>query len=230
MKEKLFDEKLAKCKEKLAKALESICSVLRTDEAKKAFRRSCYIAGGAIWSTFNDEKPNDYDIFCRNAKDRLAVVDGLGDPDVSTGNADTYDMVFDGKICPVQFIGVVFGEPDKVIEQFDFEHNMFAFDCFGKFFSKEEDFLINKVLVANPLNKGDLNTVVCRVPKFCARGFAFSDMQMAELLIRLQKAGGINKDILDEVITNAYYDPRSFGGDENENEDTVEIDGESNAN
>ena len=92
MEKKLFDEKLAKCKAKLAKALADICSALKTDQAKEAFKRSCYVAGGAIWSTFNEEDPNDYDIFCRNKDDLQIIIKDLGDPDYATDNADTYTM------------------------------------------------------------------------------------------------------------------------------------------
>lgn len=228
MEKKLFDEKLAKCKEKLAKSLADICSALKTDQAKEAFKRSCYVAGGAIWSTFNEEDPNDYDIFCRNKDDLQIIIKDLGDPDYATDNADTYTMTIGGTGYYVQFVEATYGTPDKVIEQFDFKHNMFAFDCLGDFFSKDDDFLINKHLVVNELNKGDLNTVICRVPKFCARGFDFSDTQMAELLLNLKLSGGIDEDVLKGVLENAGYDPRSFDDYDDEPYDHVEPDTRTN--
>jgi hypothetical protein len=189
-------------RDKMFQALECAHDMLKTDEAKKAFERSCYLAGGAIWSLYHNEKPNDYDIFCRTPQDMYTILKDLGTADFATDNAFTY-ISKKGELY--QFILKVFGEPMDVIVNFDFEHNMFAYDYKKQFFYVEMAPLYKKVLTVNTLNKGDLNLVVCRAIKFCERGFIFSEESMALLLLRLQEQGGIKVDVLQEYLRSHGY-------------------------
>jgi hypothetical protein len=191
MENNVFKEKLKACSDELAKALGDIAAALPTDEARKEFRESCYLAGGCIWSIFNGEEPNDYDVFCKDHKTAMDIEDALRlchEEEYSSENALSFRLSVRGKPSLVQIISSFYGQPQDVIGQFDFLHNMYAFDGDAKFYTSlcygQPDYtpLTNKLLMLNKANKGDLASVACRAVKFIRRGFAFGETDMAELL------------------------------------------------
>ena len=203
MTEQELNMRLEKCKTKLNEVFDFVQKEFRDPKDGRLFREKCYFAGGCIWSLVHGEKPNDYDIFCRDGDTagKLALAFGFNHAtDYSSENAVTFPVKIDGEDAKIQFICAFYGEPNDAIGQFDFQHNMYAYDGKGKFyahkmffcdgtFSADDDYLplAGDALLRNPVNKGDLASVACRAVKFIRRGFVFGESDMADLLSDMVK-------------------------------------------
>jgi len=137
-----------------------------------------YIAGGCIYSLYNDKEPKDYDIFCKNKKAVKRLLkyfeDNRDKCNIITGNAISM-----GKF---QFIIRHVGNPDVQVGRFDFKHNMFYYD--GKrlvCLSSWEHIESNK-LSFNSKRARDVLNILSRIPKFLDRGMEISQREIYEIL------------------------------------------------
>ena len=135
-----------------------------------------YIAGGCIYSIWNDSKPKDYDIFCKN-KTALAKVQQYfkeNSCNFTSENAITY-----GKY---QFVTKWYGYAETEVGKFDFKHNMFYYDSEGLHNLVDWDYLNSNKLVFNKLRARDVASILTRIPKFVARGMEIDLEESAEIL------------------------------------------------
>ena len=135
-----------------------------------------YIAGGCIYSIWNNKKPNDYDIFCKNKKALAKIQRYFKDNPCNfvSENAITY-----GKY---QFITKWCGDAASEVGEFDFKHNMFYYDTEGLHNLVDWNFLNSKKLVFNNLRARDVAGVLTRIPKFVSRGMDIDISETAEIL------------------------------------------------
>lgn len=140
-----------------------------------------YIAGGCIYSIWNDKSPKDYDIFCKN-KAALSKVQQYfkeNSCNFTSENAITY-----GKY---QFVTKWYGNPDDEVGKFDFKHNMFYYDSDGLHNLVDWDFLNSNKLVFNNLRARDISSILTRIPKFISRGMEIDADESWEILDAVTK-------------------------------------------
>lgn len=140
-----------------------------------------YIAGGCIYSIWNDKNPKDYDIFCKN-KAALSKVQQYfkeNSCNFTSENAITY-----GKY---QFVTKWYGNPDDEVGKFDFKHNMFYYDSDGLHNLVDWGFLNSNKLVFNNLRARDISSILSRIPKFISRGMEIDADESWEILDAVTK-------------------------------------------
>lgn len=135
-----------------------------------------YIAGGCIYSIWNNNNPKDYDIFCKNKTALAKIKQYFKDNscNFTSENAITY-----GKY---QFITKWYGDAETEVNKFDFKHNMFYYDSEGLHNLVDWNFLNSNKLVFNNLRARDVANVLTRIPKFIARGMEIDLKESAEML------------------------------------------------
>ena len=123
-----------------------------------------YIAGGCIYSIWNNKAPKDYDIFCKSkaALTKIKQYFKNNSCNFISDNAITY-----GKY---QFVTKWYGNPIDEVSKFDFKHNMFYYDKNGLHNLVDWDFLNTNKLHFNNLRARDVSSILIRIPKFIARG------------------------------------------------------------
>lgn len=153
-----------------------------------------YFAGGCIYSLANGKEPKDYDIFLKSNK----LIPKLKELDIwvcKTDNALSY-----GKF---QVVIKFYGEPEEVVSQFDFKHNMHWFDiadekvCIRCGYEDEledteepiEDwnYLCTNELVFNEKRARDCDNVWLRIDKFVKRGMKISKETKKKILSKTSK-------------------------------------------
>lgn len=83
-----------------------------------------------------------------------------------------------------QFVTAFVGEPDRVVGEFDFMHNMFWFKDGEVYCHDLSDwkYLGQNKLVFNQARGRDAASTITRVPKFVARGMTISRTEMAGIV------------------------------------------------
>lgn len=145
---------------------------------------TAFIAGGAITSVFSNAKINDYDIYTRTGAGLTGVrayFSSLQCLPIVTPNAITYKT--DSGSYQVVTKDSFIGEPDTIINNFDYTICMGAYD-----FSSDDFILHNKFLL--DLSKrilcfnADAQYPLCslfRLRKFSKRGFTISGSEIIKL-------------------------------------------------
>jgi hypothetical protein len=192
------------------------------DDIKVKLIEGFYIAGGCIYSLYNDKKPNDYDIFLYSKSTGnilsaffMQYINQFKHGGISLGNYNGLQIVKTKNAISIgdkfQVILKYAGMPYSVIEAFDFKHNMFYYmpeidmvDCHP---DVDFSYLTTNDMYFNDLRARDLCGVILRLPKFLERGMRINKKEIAKILTKLQ--GCINdeneKDILlDYTSTQGY--------------------------
>ena len=137
-----------------------------------------YFAGGCIYSLWNNVPPKDYDIFCRN-KRAIKKIKAYFKRNKDKASSITKNAITFGEF---QFITRHIGEPETVVSEFDFRHNMFYFDGKSLETLSSWRYLDDNKLAFNTERARDILNVVLRTPKFVSRGMEISKKDMAEIL------------------------------------------------
>ena len=163
--------------EKVKNTLAEIVKDIELKLPKSVFNfEDFYIAGGCIYSIWNNNKPKDYDIFCKN-RTALAKVQQYfkeNSCNYTSENAITY-----GKY---QFVTKWYGDAETEVGKFDFKHNMFYYDSEGLHNLVDWDYLNSNKPVFNKLRARDVASILTRIPKFVARGMEIDLEESAEML------------------------------------------------
>lgn len=113
----------------------------KTSKDESYFLKNCIVCGGAIASLVLDEEPKDIDIYFRTSEAlswyiektyKLSMRDNFSDGGYEltyrTSTADTYAHGYNESAKKIQIIKVMPGEPDKIVQNFDFLHTMVYYD------------------------------------------------------------------------------------------------------
>ena len=187
-----------KLNKRLKKLIKMIPKYLRDD-----FEEEAYIAGGSIYSTYNNMKVNDIDVFIRTEKLKsrlLRYFKELPDLKVKFGDGLTiYIGTFKGKklvitnnaitIGKYQIVLKDIGEPEEVIGRFDFKHNMHWIENNEIKAVNNIYHLDSKVLQFNNLRARDIVSTIMRIPKFLNKGFELEDKELGLMLLQLNENG-----------------------------------------
>lgn len=161
-------EQLKNAEIRLAEAKKDFLSFF-PQEHREYIDKHTYFAGGCIYSLYNNKEPTDYDIFCDSKECVEFFSTRMKD------RTDTVVFVTDSAISldgfKYQIIKKWYGEPYKVVGEFDFYHNHFAF-INGKIISFHNwRYITIKKLCFNFKRGRDIANVLLRIPKFIERGF-----------------------------------------------------------
>lgn len=178
------------------------------------FREESFVGGGAIYSLYNDQEPKDIDFFVDNedlVKDLRSYfalyLIGKGfdmDKKVIVSKYKDLNLVFTKNAISIgkyQIITRWVGEPEEVVNEFDFKHNMFyiykgEFDTFSQW-----DFLEDNVLRYNENRARDICGTIIRTKKFVERGFKLTNREMAKMLLKLNEVGFNEREM--EILEHA---------------------------
>ena len=87
-----------------------------------------FVAGGCFKDLFSDKPPKDIDIFFENASDFEIAKSCFQKKYKQKSNTDTCITFFDSELgVSLQLISKVFGNPEKIINNFDFSVCKFAY-------------------------------------------------------------------------------------------------------
>lgn len=213
----LKNEKHEKVRVKLESEKEKLIELL-PKQFQDRFRDNSFIGGGAIYSLYNGNEPKDIDLFITDeelveelreyfflyitAKDaetkdkKIKIGTYRSKKFVLTDNAITIDKF--------QIITKWIGEPEEVINEFDFAHNMFyvykgEIDTFSQW-----DFLDDNLLRFNNARARDISGCIIRTKKFVERGFKLTNKEMAKMLLKLNDVGFNKREI--EILEHAEGD------------------------
>jgi hypothetical protein len=178
---------------------------------KNIVDKNCYLCGGCIYSLRHDQEPKDYDIFLRDENLAKDIVDYFTNAvelkhSVMNGIAGFYKghsviiTKYAISIDNFQIIVKYVGEPEDVLGEFDFKHNMFYFDK-GKVKNIANwSCLESNKLVFNDERARDICGTIMRIPKFVKRGMEINKREIAKMLRKLEENGFDDDE--KEVITN----------------------------
>ena len=195
---KKIEKRLEEEKNKMASLLPSYLA--------NGFKKYAYSAGGAIYSLYHNEEPNDFDFFISNKKfakslfdyfDIFLEINKYGEKRIDSGKLlvgfyrkkkllMTRNAITLGKY---QIVLKDVGEPKDVVSQFDFKHNMFWYRDKEVKTLTNWDFLEDNHLRFNQERARDICGTIIRVRKFLNRGFNISNSEMSKMLLKLNEEG-----------------------------------------
>ena len=170
---------------------------------QEQFKEESFIAGGSIYSVYNNKPVNDIDVFIESLELKIALgvyfkrVDGLttlkrGKQKVKIGIYKGRKLVITDNAITIgnyQIILREIGEASDVVSRFDFKHNMYYIKN-HKFYSVAEIFYLDlNQLIFNDNRSRDVAGALMRVHKFIEKGFTISQKELATILLRLSKVG-----------------------------------------
>lgn len=167
------------------------------------FREKSFIAGGAIHSLYNGNKPKDIDFFLTDedfVKDlRSYFTDYIHVKNLEMAKKSYKVGIYRGKklivtdnaitIGKYQIITRWVGEPVEVVDEFDFLHNQFYIRKNEIETITQWEFLEDNVLRFNDNRARDIVGCIIRTKKFVKRGFKLSNKEMAKMLLKLNEKG-----------------------------------------
>lgn len=213
----LKNEKHEQVRIKLEEEKENLINLL-PKQFQDRFRENSFIGGGAIYSLFNNEEPKDIDFFITDqslvneirvyfflyitARDVNAVEKRIKISNYRNNRLVLTDNAI--SIGKFQIITKWVGEPEEVVNEFDFAHNMFyvykgEIDTFSQW-----DFLEDNTLRYNEKRARDICGTIIRTKKFVERGFKLTNKEMAKMLLKLNEVGFNEREV--EILEHAEGD------------------------
>jgi hypothetical protein len=198
------------------------------DAAKFLASNGLMLAGGTINSIFTKREINDLDFYLKDITKLDDVVQGLekefGYKKVFTSdNAYTFRKKFRGKDLEVQIITRFFGEPDFILNTFDFTIVQGLYDFQSNEFILSERFIVDcakRELVFTNTSQYPI-CALYRTKKYIKRGYHITGANMVALALAIHalkiktyadlkdQLNGIDTSMLDE-ITKDFDDSKSF--------------------
>lgn len=187
------------------------------EQFREEFRKQSFIAGGAVYSYLNNIPANDYDFFlkseelannirefflsklCGESRDGKIINTYYNERHVIiTDNAISFNTnSFDNNIYDWQIVTKWVGEPQDVIAEFDFKHNMLFWDANEllehnvQFAPNNTQIYYKKQLLFNEDRARDISGILLRIPKFIECGFTITKAEHAKIILALLKTVGV---------------------------------------
>ncbi|WP_236809728.1 hypothetical protein [Bacillus glycinifermentans] len=207
---------LANIKLDLEKAKKDFTNLLPL-EYQEEFKNKSYLAGGAIYSLYNNQIPKDYDFFLTDEslvkelrrffdngtlkyKNGVKIGKYKGETLVYTDNAISIGMY--------QIITKWVGDPEDVIEEFDFKHNMFYYKDDEIKTLVDWSYLEDNKLRYNEKRARDICGTIIRIKKFVERGFTITNREVSKMLLKLHEVGFNDREL---EILHANDERNDFG-------------------
>lgn len=195
--EEIHKQKLKEISNHLREVKNELIRLLPT-QLWQQFEAEAYISGGCIYSLYHDKKPKDYDFFLVNQslvdKLREYFIDRAGykGSDLSGGVYDGLPLLVTNNAISIgkyQIITQWVGEPNEVIQEFDFKHNMYYWRNTRVNAVCDWSYLKGKALVYNEQRARDIVGTIVRVPRFIQRGMTITQKEMSKVLLKLHRVG-----------------------------------------
>ncbi|EGL19837.1 MULTISPECIES: hypothetical protein [unclassified Paenibacillus] len=194
---------------------------LLPEEFKKTFKDLSYIAGGCIYSIFQNQEPKDFDFFLTDETFAMSLrrhfIDnesGYHGKDISGGTYRGYPLTITENAISIgkyQIITRWIGQPEEVVKEFDFKHLQFYHAGNEIETLTQFDFLDSKDLRYNEDRARDICGSVFRSSKFVARGMKISQKEMAKMLLRLRNVGFSEKEVETLIACREKSETDHFG-------------------
>ena len=204
---------------KLEKARQDLINILPED-LRDDFSKESYIAGGAIYSIWNNKPVKDYDFFVRseelvekirNHTEFMRVWQGEKGS-VKIGTYLGYTLIITDNAISIgdyQIITRWVGTPKEVIEEFDFKHNMYYYENNKIHSLVGWKYIKDNKLIYNEKRARDICGTIIRVKRFVEKGFTITNSEMAKMLLKLNEVGFNEREL---EILNSFDDRRiAFG-------------------
>ncbi|WP_240503997.1 hypothetical protein [Bacillus licheniformis] len=189
--------KVAGIKSDLEKAKKDFISLL-PPEYQEEFKNKSYLAGGAIYSLYNNQIPKDYDFFLTDeslVKELRRFFDNgtlKYKNGVKIGKYKDETLVYTDNAISIgmyQIITKWVGTPEDVIGEFDFKHNMYYYINGEIETLVGWEYLNDNKLKYNEKRARDICGTIIRIKKFVERGFTITNHEVAKMLLKLHEVG-----------------------------------------
>lgn len=137
-----------------------------------------YLAGGCVYCVWNNKKPKDYDLFCKN-KNAIKKLRKWFRQNPDKASIITKNAISMGKY---QFVIQHVGNPEVEVRKFDFKHNLFYYDENGIHNCVEWDCIEGNRLEFNSERARDILNILTRIPKFVSRGMEISQKEILDII------------------------------------------------
>ncbi|GIN67056.1 hypothetical protein J41TS2_24770 [Bacillus sonorensis] len=208
--------KLASIKLDLEKAKKDFTNLL-PPEYQEEFKNKSYLAGGAIYSLYNNQIPKDYDFFLTDeslVKELRRFFDNgtlKYKNGVKIGKYNDLILVYTDNAISIgdyQIITRWVGDPEDVIEEFDFKHNMFYYIDSEIKTLVDWSYLEDNKLRYNEKRARDICGTIIRIKKFVERGFTITNREVSKMLLKLHEVGFNDREL---EILHANDERNDFG-------------------
>ncbi|MDY7043609.1 hypothetical protein RVS70_05260 [Virgibacillus sp. M23] len=185
---------------------------------REDFIKESFVSGGCIYSYHHDQEPKDIDVFIRSED----LVDELSDyfnrqrvfkkrSNVRVGKYRDHNLVLTDNAISIRKYQIITrwtGEPEKIVSQFDFKHNMFWVQD-GRFYSLVDfSYLEGDKVRYNEQRARDICGTIMRIPKFIKKGMKVPKEEIAKMLLKLNEVGFNDREL--EILIDSNAD-KSFG-------------------
>lgn len=181
------------------------------------FHLAAYIAGGCIYSIYNDQEPKDYDFLLdsqtlgKELTDYFMSVAGYHGNGISGGSYENLPLIITDNAISIgkyQIITRFKGAPEETVNEFDFLHNLFYYR-YGKVVALTDfKYLRCNELVYNTNRARDIVGTIMRIPKFITRGMHIKQKEIAQMLLKLHEVGFNEREL--EILSDSNSD-KHFG-------------------
>jgi hypothetical protein len=180
------------------------------EEFRERFQKLAYIAGGCIYSIYNNTEPKDYDFFLRDSKlandlrKYFISLSGYHGKTVSGGMYKDSSLVVTENAVTLgkhQIITRWVGEPMEVCGEFDFCHLQYYYDGNEIETISDFEFLESKTLRYNESRARDIVGSVMRLNKFVERGMKAPQKEVSKMLLKLKEVGFNEREV--EILEEA---------------------------
>lgn len=200
------------------------------ENLRSEFKQKSFIAGGCIYSLYNNLIVKDYDFFVTDKElaELLPIYfSALGnivtvENGIKMGTYQGHKLVITDNAITIgeyQIITKWVGTPEEVVSQFDFKHLMFYFDykkCAIKTLSHFK-YLDDKRLHYNEDRARDVVGSIMRANKFVERGMTIYPEEMAKILLKLKDVGFSDGEV--QLLNNNIHNSKKRLADMSDNED-----------
>lgn len=180
---------------------------------KDRFNESSYIAGGCIYSLYNEKIPKDYDFLLDSEdlgdelREYFMDVAGYHGTGISGGTYKNLPLVITDNAISIgkyQIITRFKGRPEDTVITFDFCHNMFYWKDGTIETLSDFKYLSSKELKFNSKRPRDIVGTISRISKFVSRGMFIRQREVAKMLLKLHEVGFNEREL--EILKNNSSD------------------------
>lgn len=215
--EEINTNKLQEINKNLAHVKKELISLLPV-KFRKVFKDNSFIAGGCIYSLYNDLEVKDYDFFVTNQEiaNKLLVyfsnyngLDSHKNWEILKGTYKGLELIVTDNAITIGKYQIIIrwvGSIEDVVSQFDFKHNMFYFHNGEIGTLSDFKYLQDNKLLYNEDRARDICGTLIRVNKFVKRGMNIYPEEMAKILLKLHDVGFADNELLTlrNTIDNSY--------------------------
>lgn len=204
-------------KEKIRFIINEVSESIINLEMKEIFKNKTFLTGGCFKSLYYNEEVNDYDFYFVDEESAIKfkklIDNGLSNSNIFTDKTKlrlnfkyssqfAISFLLDKKI-KIQFITKYFGVPEKVTNNFDFEHTTNYYLPSMDVLCLETNTLDKKELIFNEKASHPINAMK-RMQKFIQQGWTINDINLMKIALCIHKLDLDDEDVYHEQSSGMY--------------------------